>query len=44
MTRDMRYEIEQRAVAICLVFSAVCFTVGHLLRSIDRATTLGGPR
>lgn len=39
---DLRYRIEQHAVAICLVFSAVCFGIGRALKSIDQATTLGG--
>jgi hypothetical protein len=44
VSRDLRYRVEQNAVAICLVFSAICFGIGHLLRSIDKAVTLGGAK
>lgn len=43
---QLRYEVEQRAVAICLAFSAACFLTGAALqygsRAVSKALTWGG--
>lgn len=48
MSEELKYRLEQNAVAILLTWSAICFGIGTVLRrtgkSIDRATTLGERR